>query len=272
MDLLAQLDKIIVDEPVEHAIASRYHGSHLDPNQFENWYPVVLRAGVRSPKTEVFPLPQCVSDLADPECPEPFFQHPAVQTLVEQVRAVFARWAVPALFVKNSLFSAKHHWQYTCWMTPETNVAHHLMNLQYLWCSTSPVYATALVVREVIPCKPAFYAFHGMPITREYRLFVDGAGVYAYQPYWPELAIRDPQDVDWKSKLAALALPEPALLAEMVSMAVAVMAQMPVQMPQDWSVDFLIDDQGQPWLIDMAVAVQSYQSPERVLLEPRHPD
>lgn len=265
--------------PNEHARASadamaaraaaRFEQAKHNPNQLANWYPAVVDANVRAPKTVLLPLSQHVSDLVMFEDPGRFTNDEQVKQLVKQIVAQFDTWDTSALFMKNSLFSAKHNWKDTCFITRVSDVAMQLMNMQYNWLCCSPDYATHVVLREIVPCTPGFYAFNAMPITQEYRLFVDPNGVFAYQFYWPALSIQAPDAADWEAKLAQWKTPSPDLLHEMTLMAEAVMKKLPEAYHVGWSVDFLIDNQGQPWLIDMALASQSYVSPDRVVLTER---
>lgn len=264
-------EKVALPDPVSHPDyaaqrAARYRQALNNPNQFTNWFPAVMAAGVRYPETLVLMLPQQVSDLVMQENEALFVQSAYVLELVARIQAQMDLWGVDQVFVKNSLFSAKHDWVSTCLITRESDIAKQLMLMQYQWLCVSPEYATHLVIRKMIPTTPVFYAFNQMPVAQEFRLFVDERGVYAYQAYWPELSIRNPDREDWKARLKQISTPSESSLDNMIEMANAVMKQMPALAKGGWSVDFLFDQDGKPWLIDMALARQSYHSPEQVVL------
>ena len=85
---------------------------------------------------------------------------------------------------------------------------------------------------------------------------------YAYQAYWPANSILDADTNDWAQKLESISEATQQQMDEMIKGADRVTRTL----RGDWSVDFLIDKDGAPWLIDMAVASQSYISPHRIEL------
>jgi hypothetical protein len=103
------------------------------------------------------------------------------------------------------------------------------------------------------------HAYDGMPVTREFRLFVDGERVTHAQPYWPEQAVADGRPNRnygaWRRGLALASKAtrhERDLLATLASRAGSALGGA-------WSVDLLQDADGKWWLTDCAVAETSYR-------------
>lgn len=115
-----------------------------------------------------------------------------------------------------------------------------------------------LVVREMIPTTPSFTSFMDMPIVEEYRFFTKNGKVEGFQPYWPEEAFEyeDNLPEDWQERLQKMAKPSPELLKDMIDMANKVVGNL----DGDWSIDFLIDKNGLPYLTDMAEAHKNYRN------------
>lgn len=261
------LDAPQTDEELRALKLEKFKRDAQHPNQFTNWFPVVQSLdyfGVKYPKTKVVELPLSVTELVYQEDPVAFARDPIVIGIVEQVESAFSAWGVDSLFMKNSLFSAKHGWKNTCHVTKDSDISLQLFSIQYEWLCCGIHTATHVVIREMIQLEPLFYAFNGMPITQEFRLFCkSGLGVYAYQPYWPEKAIKDPSTPDFANKLRGVKAPSQKLLQLMIDQAEKVVGTL----GGDWSIDFLIDHEGFPWLIDMALSLTSYKSDDRIILK-----
>lgn len=247
------------DELMARTIA-RFEESKQDLNQIENWFHAVTENNIRHPKTKLIPFP-IEATIAILKENEAAFLNSAELTEVENaVSNVFDEFGKDALFLKNSLYSGKHTWNRTCYITRDSNIRHHLGQITYEWLMRSPVYSTHMVVRELIDTAPVFHAFGGTPIVQEFRLFAKDGKTYAHQAYWPMDSIIDADTPFWMQQLESISKATPEQMSEMIESANKVTQAL----GGDWSVDFLIDKDGVPWLIDMAIASQSYVSPERI--------
>lgn len=246
------------DEEIEKRAEARFQDAKYNPNQFSNWFHVIEKLKIKTPKTICIPLSRQVQDLVLKEDFEAVQGNKEFLELAEQVRSCFKELNTDKLFIKTSLFSSKHGWKNTCAINLDSDILNHIANIFYDWFMHSADYALELIVREFIPTKAAFFAFNDMPVTEEYRFFSVDGSTYAYQPYWVASSIRDPDAEDWESKLKAISNPNQEtldLLSELAS-------QVTKELTGDWSVDFLRDENGEFWLIDMAITSQSYQSPD----------
>lgn len=244
--------------------------SALSPNAFNYWFGAVEACKVLSPATISFDLaPELqveildMHDLSDTSKKN-------LEDLVSQIQFMGKRYGFP-LFIKTSFTSGKHDWSESCCLPngDEKTVLKHLAELvNFQAMCVGELLSPSLVIRQMIDTDPAFHAFQGMPITEEYRLFTKGGKVEGYQPYWPEHSIENPDCEDWQAKLKAIKTPNQADLKYMTDAAEKIAAMLG---DHDWSVDFLRSSDGQLWLIDMAVASQSYRNEAEFRKRIRHP-
>lgn len=260
--------KLPTQEELEEKAKLRYQEAFSNPNQFEHWFPVVKEVldsesvPVQYPKSNVFPLSKELFDLVLKEDLASFENHSDLLSLVDFVKEAFIEFESEQLFMKNSLFSGKHSWVNTCLVKKNSKISNHIGNILYNWALNSGDYPTSMVVRELINTKPLFHAFDGMPVTQEFRMFAKDGVSHSYQAYWVKDAIIEPDDDNWESLLESVEKPTDEILDVMVLTSNLVTEKL----GGDWSVDFLIDAEGNPWLIDMAITSQSYISPELVKL------
>lgn len=122
----------------------------------------------------------------------------------------------------------------------------------------------AFVVREYLDLEAPFVAFHGLPVSREWRFFASTAEILCAHPYWPEEAIKFyPKSVEpdnWRPLLAELH--EHPKREEWIALeTMAIKAAGLCDTAPSWSVDFAKDTSGKWWLIDMAIMGQSWHWP-----------
>lgn len=95
---------------------------------------------------------------------------------------------------------------------------------------------------------PLFHAFADMPITREFRFFVQDGTIESVQSYWPPHSIIWPSCSDWREKLNAASV----LTATEMDSLVFRTRLANAAVPGYWSVDWLQTADGSFWLTDMA--------------------
>lgn len=254
------LDRIALSLPSEEefqAIEQRMEEQARDnPTCFTHWFPVVEASGVPHPRSHVLPLPLNIQKALvnyDPAARE------MLNETIAEIRAAGETLGWP-LFIKNSLYSGKHSWRHTCHLPAglsDDEIFQHIGTITEEWMMRAPEMALFLVVREMLPVSPIFHAHDGMPVTQEFRVFADQGVMKGWQPYWPEESVLSPSVEDWQSRLASISEPSDALLSEMTHWSQIITAEL----GGAWSVDFLIAQDGTPYLIDMAEAHKSYRCP-----------
>lgn len=133
----------------------------------------------------------------------------------------------------------------------------------------------ALMVREFIDINARFRAFDGLPIGRELRVFASPSAVLCDHFYWPATAIadgrgtpttmdggRDLDPEEWRQHLAVLSEIGDAERAPLhdaaTTVAEALNADPKLTADTVWSMDFAEDQAGDWWLLDAALATDSW--------------
>ena len=151
-----------------------------DKNCLSYWFVKIEAAGLPVPKTRIVRAEMDLMPLLDGKEPEGF------QDFMEDLWAALAEIGYPA-FLRTGHTSAKHEWRDTCYVTSSSQLPTHVCNLVE-WSNIESMMGLPTdvwAVREMLPTKPLFTAFNGMPICREFRLFVDGPQVVCRHAYWP---------------------------------------------------------------------------------------
>lgn len=229
-----------------------------DQNAFPFWYRSVEKLGVRSPKTAIVDFPPLatyclVGDKISDD--DKITAEALIAGAIDKIRAFGSEVGYP-IFIKNSFTSAKHYWNNSCFIKSENDdIRGKLQELaNYLLCHT-PLIALHVIPREFIQTNPAFFAFNGMPIAEEYRVFANDGKILGWQPYWPERSIQNPSDPQWKAELSQISTPSNDDIEEMTTVSEAITRDLGGY----WSVDFLKDKNGDLWLIDMALGNMSFK-------------
>ena len=220
------------------------------------WLPRIEAAGLPSPATVIirYNHAKAVAVLEGAAS----YQARRVVTGIRQ--AIDTITGLPA-FIRTDLASAKHNGPNdyllkgtsreeiltVFWRTVEATE-------MKLWLS--PFQPRAVLVRQFLHLNTSFRAFGGHPIAREWRYFSQDALLVCRHFYWPEEAIKFwenlPPPQGWRKQLKALAQPPPPALDKLAARAAQALS------PGAWSIDFAQDRQGKWWLIDCALAADSW--------------
>lgn len=235
----------------------------VDRNSLAFWFPPLEAAGLPVPRTEIVTTEVELVSLLDGQLPEGF------ESFLAELGAAAERIGFPC-FLRTGHGAGKHEWAQTCFLADRASLPGHVAALVD-WSYSVDFFGLPTdvwVVRELIATAAQFHAFtatgapgQGMPITREFRLFVEAgpageASVSHIQSYWPADAIRAPSAPDWEERLAAISVLEPAERAALVALALAAVNALG---GSDWSVDLLQAADGRWWLTDLAEAERSFR-------------
>lgn len=224
-------------------------------NCISHWFPPLLAAGLPVPETRIV-RPPAGCDLTP---------------LLDGVRPahwdLFQEWMRDAarsighggpVFLRTGYGSGKHDWRRTCYVADPEVIGQHVGALVE-WSALVDLKGLPTdvwAVRKLIATEPLFYAFEGMPITREFRFFVRDCEIVHAQPYWPPDAIVVPDADDWRERLIAASFlhsHERARLEVFVARACGAVGG------GYWSVDMLEDADGGWWITDMADGERSFR-------------
>lgn len=222
-----------------------------DENDLAYWFPRLRSAHVNVPKTVIVQTESDLSLLLDGKTPADLSL--LIQKLAGQARMEFG---FPC-FLRTGHASGKHEWRLTCYVKREEDLGDHIARLVE-WSALASIMGLPTqtwVLRELLKTKPAFTAFYGMPINREFRFFFRRGDVVHWQPYWPPDSIRNPSCDDWEERLRTLSALSPDELTTLEMLTEKVAKQFNGEY---WSLDWL--QVGQKWYaIDMARGEESFR-------------
>lgn len=176
--------------------------------------------------------------------------------------AYFAKQLGFPCFLRTDLCSGKHDWKDSCFIPDEASIPSHVekvleSNVRWQMLGIEP---QAFVVREFLQLQTLFNAFSGsMPINKERRYFVKDGDVLCSHPYWEVSTFnnhpaRMAEGDDWKEKLEILSKRNAAEIFILDDYA----SRIGKAIGGEWSIDFAQDIHGKWWMLDMALAYNSY--------------
>ena len=222
------------------------------------WFPVIERAGLPVPKTEIIKASQddfaLLLNTLDSGC------FPAESELAMSVAEAGKKMGEP-FFLRTDHFSGKHGWDRNCFVENAKNAHEHIFSIAEMWemSNFAPPPADTWIVREILETIPygVCSRYGNMPICKEFRVFVKGEQVLCVHPYWPfdSLERGKAQFYDGLFNYTEFCDPgnDLSYLKELASKAGKALGG-------DWSVDFLETKKGW-YLIDMAEAHRSFHWP-----------
>jgi hypothetical protein len=216
------------------------------------WFPILQRAGIPVPRTEIVHCDLDLTQLLDGNVPDGW--EPFRDRLAHAAEKV----GYPC-FLRTGQTSGKHEWRDTCYLECRADIGRHVGAIvEYSALADMLGLPTDVwAVREFLPLEHDFTAFRGMPVAKEYRVFVDARKVLCSHRYWPTGAIWNPSRPDWRECLERLYGDPKAdqLLFMPVAWNVA------EAFTGAWSVDIVLH-RGQAIVTDMALAEQSWHWPD----------
>ena len=192
----------------------------------------------------------------------------SLEAIVAKVKEALVVVGVPA-FLRTDQSSAKHAGPiaYKIERADEDVIRRVILataedNEMKFMCGPAP---TKLLVRQWLDLDAHFTAFGGHPIAREWRFFASREGAECWHFYWPKSAVKGSAkpgaalEVGWESAYEAISEPlhpfDCTGLGHLAKLAAFLCHD---EQAKRWSVDFAKDKTGRWWLIDMAVAEDSW--------------
>lgn len=222
----------------------------MNTNCLSYWFPLIQSAGLPVPETIILRIPESALDWACGDSQE------APRELIVQVADAAQRVGYPA-FIRTGQTSEKHSWKDSCFLASPEQIASHVRELGEfsMMCDMFGLPFDVLAVRRMLPTSPAFIAFNGMPIVREFRFFVRDGIVEHIQPYWPPNAIDgNTEHEGWREVLDSMNIITEAERETLSALSVKANSAV----PGFWSIDWLETKDG--WfLTDMAEGDRSFR-------------
>ena len=166
------------------------------------------------------------------------------------------------IFVKNSLFSNKFDF-YNCIIYDKCQFARYLKNIFYASMCVDCDFTAEVVFEELITIAQCMRIYNSMPMNTEYRAFIDfdNKKVLGIVDYWHESIAKrlPPEQVQvfkmFKNRMKPEYEEYLPILEEKLQL---ILDNNAIDVKGIWSVDFLLDYYKEFWLIDMALASQSW--------------
>ena len=163
----------------------------MDRTNLAWWFPRIARAGLPVPKTIVIDMPLdarrwIIAAMEGDNVSRDYYD--SYQEFIAKLKSACRQTGLPC-FLRTGHTSGKHDWDRTCYVLDATIIGRHVRRLVEYSEMASLVglpWAT-WAVRELLPTLPlgTCRLYGGMPVCREFRVFVDGSVVHCLHPYWP---------------------------------------------------------------------------------------
>jgi len=168
-----------------------YRGWMLKPNQYELLYNALLEKGlelINTPKEYKFChyLPMNYDTIKE-YTPKTTFKKLASEFRISEFENEIAEFGNKPIIVKDYVKSQKHYWEEACFIpNAEDKKKVNLVIRRFLELQ-GPDFNEGLVLREYVELEELKkHAQSGMPLTKEFRVFVKNNKVMAIYKYWDE--------------------------------------------------------------------------------------
>jgi hypothetical protein len=263
----------------------QYIEDRLSPENFSFWFPKIKNCGMKVPESQFFIMPLdvfmgSIDKICDSKVPD---------TLIDWInQEVAPNVSAYGMFLKNGIFSNKFNFN-NC-LTTSATVAQNFIDIQYGSLLVGAGGLTELVLREYIHSdrKKTATIYNGLPLRVEARVFYDfDARKTLYTAnYWDYNYVASNLYDRADAIIFNHVRPEieKGFAEHSKAIEVEVCKRMASVTGLDgiWSVDVMVDEKGQYWLIDMArgfrstyneglydeAALEAYKSGRRLSDEP----
>ena len=246
---------------IQAFVNQRYEEDKNNPNLISHWHSKIWNVDeLKVPATKIITVPIEVFSV---------FYEDAVFQKQDIVRTFIDKQVIPLMgtkskwFLKNGCFSNKFDFQ-NC-ITDEFKIFSDFMQIQYASLILETGGLSEIALREIIDWNSHKVAtiYNGMPVRPELRVFYDfdrrevlySVNYWDYDTVFPKL--HDRTDIIVFDKIYKEIKEE--IIANIHRIENIVEKTMKnVDLNGKWSIDILVDDMNNLWLIDMALAETSY--------------
>lgn len=216
------------------------------------WYPKIKNLMIPQPKTMIVEVPEGVRiSLMDDGLPP---------EVVEESYKVCEELGYP-IFLRTDQASSKHNWKNAAFIESKDDVIGHIYKtIEFNLCADIlGLPYKALVFRKYIPLEAEFTAFYGdLPIAKERRYFIRDGEIECCHQYWIKDSIRSPSTKKWERILEDLN----KQTKEERKILIPYAQKVGEVLEGYWSIDFAKGEDGEWYLIDMALGDHSFHIPE----------
>ena len=214
------------------------------------WFPKIEAAGLPVPQTTMLNMPEeALRDVWRAFDNEEMIGD--AQLFFKEVEAIAWKIGFP-VFLRSGQTSGKHEWSNTCFVCNIPSIKEHIINILYFSACIGMPDTLVWAIREMLLIQPIgiCLGYHGMPVNREFRYFVDGSKILCLHPYWPRHALEIGKCSITDEQYISLCAPPPPEVDSIARAAGRTLGG-------KWSVDMLETANGW-YLTDMAEAHKSF--------------
>jgi hypothetical protein len=226
------------------------------------WFPRIEGLpGVPTPKTRIVETDVDLLAVCDGQIPKGFYRF-----LAKLEEAATSVSKTGPWFLRTGVFSGKHSWKDTCYLTSTIDIPEHVAQIVEM-SHTVDLYGlptNVWAVREFIPLDIHFRAFRGnMPIATEARVFFRNGHVTCVHPYWPidafETRLSENMTAVDDRIVGHVESMDQKVRADEAHLVVTTRELVAPRFGDEWwSVDWACGDDGRWWLTDMAPGERSW--------------
>ena len=220
------------------------------------WFPILKRIRMRVPRTSIIYAGDIdLEKFLDNKKPK------KLDLFLNRIDLTLKEYNLP-IFLRTGMLSNKHSWKNSCFLKDRKNLVNHIANLvetSFMANIAGPPFDYSFwVIREMLKTEPIFTFFSGeMPITKEFRFFINNGEIQCYHPYWPAEAFNNKLTKEQKQELKKIQKLNEDEEKELIAMTKYIAKFFKGY----WSIDFLKTKNGDWYCIDMATGKRSYHWP-----------
>jgi len=156
------------------------------------WFPIIQKAGLPVPHTAMCEMDDdAIMFVSEAISGEPTSQGDLFEPFIARLATVAASFREP-FFLRTGHTSGKHRWNHACCVRNRALLRYHVMTLvEESELSGIGLPYKTWFVRQMLPTVHVgtCSAYDGMPVVKEFRVFVSNGEVKCWHPYWPRKAL-----------------------------------------------------------------------------------
>ena len=212
-----------------------------DERDIAYWHPRLSAAGVLTPATALVAAP-------DGGVPPPGVPAPRYWEFLAVLLGCGRTLGYPFV-LRTGLALPKHRWAAACLVGAAGEIDARVRATQ-AWCDGRGLPVRTWAARQYVPPVDGFAVYDGLPVGREFRVFLRDGRPLCVHPLWPRAAVDAARPVEphWPDALAALTELRPDTDRKVL---LTLARRAATFLPGEWAIDFLATQDGR-WVAHSA--------------------
>jgi hypothetical protein len=221
------------------------------------WLPHIAATGVLTPTTQAVAHPADGIPPADQPTRGYWVFLAAVLEAAEEVGFPFV--------LRTDRACPRHLWESACLVTRPSEIDARVRT-QWAWCLKRNLAVTHWAVQQLVPLAANFTAYEGLPVGREFRVFLRDGEPLCVHPYWPLRAVElgRPADPFWPDAYASMTELKPDAERKVI---LNLARRAAINLPGDWAIDWAATCDGRWMVSDASPGELAWHQPDC----PHHP-